>query len=358
MKISSINNYSPIPSASMQQKQAKYSNTTDTVSFSGLKSKGNECLFVFDLDGTFIEGSNEDIKEILMLQKEKQAILTYATGQTLTDFAECQKKLKGKGVILPTPKYLISNNGQFVYENINGKLVQDMNWTHELEMKTNFNRDEIGKTIKSIGQKPEYKFDENTFKKLKRRPDFQERKKIDRDFWNSKISYYEWRASPYMLEYIVSPNTDLDKLQKTIEDNLKSQGRNVKFISNKFDKTIVNECPKNILLKCRPFREDSEGAVTALFVCAADKADGVEYVKNKLKIPDSEILKAGNDTNDISLAESTKSGSFFICVSNAAEKLKEYVIKLKNNAENEFPDNLINVKKPGASGIIEGINTI
>ena len=113
MKISSINNYSPIPSASMQQKQAKYSNTTDTVSFSGLKSKGNECLFVFDLDGTFIEGSNEDIKEILMLQKEKQAILTYATGQTLTDFAECQKKLKGKGIILPTPKYLISNDGDF-----------------------------------------------------------------------------------------------------------------------------------------------------------------------------------------------------------------------------------------------------
>lgn len=358
MKISSINNYSPIPSASMQQKQAKHSNITDSVSFSGLKSKENECLFVFDLDGTFAEGSNEDIKEILRLQNEKQAILTYATGQTLGEFTKFQAKNKENGMNIPTPKYLISNNGQFVYENINGKLVQDMNWTHELEMKTNFNRDEIGKTIKSIGQKPEYKFDENTLKKLKRRPDFQERKKTDRDFWNSKISYYEWSPSAYMLEYIVSPNVDFDKLQKTIEDNLKSQGTNVKFISNKFDKTIVNECPKNILLKCRPFRDDGEGAVTALFVCAANKADGVEYVKKKLKIPDSEILKAGNDTNDISLAESTKSGSFFICVSNATEKLKEYVIKLKNSAENKFPNNLINVKNPGASGIIEGINTI
>ena len=358
MKVSSLNNYSPTICSFKHKMRTTSINTTDTVSFSGLKNKESQALFVFDLDGTLAEGSNDNIEEILKLKNEKQAILTYATGQTLKEFTEFQKKNIENGINIPTPKYLIANNGQFIYENIDGKLVEDTNWTQELTIKTGFNRDEVGNIIKALAQKPENRFDDATLDKLCKQDDFQKRKEIDGAFWNSKISYYEWNPSPFMLEYFVSSDVNMEKLQKTTEDILKPQGKSAKFVLNKYPKKVMDKCPENILLKARPFREDQDGAMAVFFVCAADKADGVEYVKNKLKIPNSEILMAGNDSNDISLANLTKKGSFFICVSNATDKLKEVILKLKSHTENKFPDNLINVKKPGASGIIEGIHTI
>jgi hydroxymethylpyrimidine pyrophosphatase-like HAD family hydrolase len=78
-----------------------------------------------------------------------------------------------------------------------------------------------------------------------------------------------------------------------------------------------------------------------------NKASGVDYLKKLLDITPQEILTAGNDNTDISLAQLSNNGSKFICVNNASNRLKKVCAGLGNNI-------YISVNN-GAKGIIEGI---
>lgn len=362
--ISKVSGYSNnfLISQSGKSHKNTYMPVIDTISFSGLKDKDTKCMFVFDLDGTFLEGSNDEIQKILKLQKDKNAVLIYATGKKITEFVATQEKLRNRGIILPTPEYLIANNGQFVYENIDGNLLEDKGWTVKLQTGMNFDKKVVSEVIKEIAT-TEYKFDTDTIAKIRSRDDFEKRKEIDGEFWNSKITDFNWNTSPFLLEYFISPDVDVEKLQGRIEERLKTQGVSAKFIlstdtKDGFDKWVNSiSGDKNTLYKTRPFRENDEG-IRWIYVCAADKADGIKYVQSKLKIPDNEILMAGNDCNDISMAELTKAGSFFVCVANAANQFKDFVLGLKSSPEHRHPDNLILPKNHGAAGIIEGINSL
>ncbi|MDD3014422.1 MAG: HAD family hydrolase [Candidatus Gastranaerophilales bacterium] len=321
-----------------------------TISFNGLHCKESKALFAFDLDGTFAEGNDKQIQSVLKLQDEKNAVLTYATGRTIKEFYKLQTELKKQGIILPTPNHLITNNGQFVYENVDGILLEDKVWENTLQSKTNFSREIIYNTVKKLAHKPEYLLDKEKFDNL----DFNKIKERDKDFWDSKISYYEWNPSKFMVEFFVAPDINIPDLQNEISETLKQKGIENKFIHNRYPKPIMDACNENIRLQTQPIREDTNGTVTALFVCPADKADGVEYLRKKYNLPYDEILLAGNDSNDISLANLTKKGASFICVGNPNSILLEFVRELKKIN----PDNIIIATKNGVAGILEGINKI
>lgn len=84
-----------------------------------------------------------------------------------------------------------------------------------------------------------------------------------------------------------------------------------------------------------------------------EKASGIDYLRQMLEVPYDEILIAGNDTNDLSMMELAKKGSYFICVGNATEKFKQLAAGLKEKVQNIFI-----AMQTGAAGILEGMRQI
>lgn len=333
-------------------------NKSEILAFKGFHSKDAKALLALDLDGTFAKGSQEHVNRVLELAKKANATVVYATGRNLKEVTKLIGELKLGGVDLPLPSYLITNNGQFVFKNIAGELVEDTKWRDAVKKKTGFDRSTVYKTIHEIAHTPEYKYSQEELEKLQHLDDFKLRKQEDPDFWDSKISYYEWNPSVHMLEYFLDSGIQVDKLQRTIADELKIREIKTKFILNRYPKKIMDACSDKIIRQSRPLREDKFGAMTAMFCCPANKADGVRYLRDRLKISNDEILMAGNERNDISMANMTKHGAFFTCVANASEDFKEYLLKIKQEPSNKFSKNLIMSKKPGALGIVEGMEKI
>ena len=100
-------------------------NISKRVSFNGIKNSNTPCLFVYDLDGTLANGTNE---QIYMLQNE----------------------LLSKGCKLDSPDFLIASNGQNIYTNSNGILLKNYEYSQFIREKTNFDKKYISKKISSI----------------------------------------------------------------------------------------------------------------------------------------------------------------------------------------------------------------
>ena len=90
------------------------------ITFKGLKTPKTKSMFVFDLDGTLATATTEQLKTIFNKAKSCNSEMVYATGRTFKEFFKLQNKMANKGIELPIPNYLIANNGQFLYENIDG----------------------------------------------------------------------------------------------------------------------------------------------------------------------------------------------------------------------------------------------
>lgn len=319
--------------------------------FQGIHAPKAKALFVFDLDGTFAEGTESEIQAILRFQQQKNGILVYATGRTLKEFYKLQAKLKETGGYLPLPQYLITNNGQFLYEQRDGVLIEDKAWERYLQEKTNFNRSIVYDTMKALAHRKEYLLNH---KKYEHQVDVKLLQAQDPDFWKSKISYYQWNPSKFMVEFFVSPDIEIEALKAQISEHLNQKGITTKFILNRYPKPIMDACSSDIRLQTQPIRQDQHGTVTALFLCPADKADGVEYIRAKNNIAAPEVILAGNDTNDVSLAHFVQQGAYFIGVGNAHQILLDCIKKLKA----QWSNNVIVAKQTGAAGILEGLNEI
>ena len=326
----------------------------DTVSFSGLQSKDGKAMFVFDLDGTFADGSKETIDNVINMHKERNATLVYATGRTLKEFHILQAKKLTQDITIPTPAYLVTSNGQHIFKNIDGKLIKDPDWEIKINKNTHFDRTKVYETLKELSQTEKYKFSPEQLKKLRSLDDFEKRKQLDPDFWNSKISYYEWSPSEHMVELFVGADVDLEEFEKTLTKELEKKGIKTRYIFNHYSKKIMDKCKESILLQSRPMREDKKGSMNVLFICPANKADSVEYLREKLNIPYNEIVTAGNETNDISLAKLTQKGTFFICVGNASKVFTDFIDTIIDKVANQ----IVFATKNGAEGIFEGINKI
>lgn len=321
--------------------------------FQGFRSKDARALLAVDLDGTLAHGTNADIQSVFQKAEEINATVCYVTGRTLPDFRRLQENCQKKGIDLKTPPHLNSSNGQFIFDNVGGELVEDLNWRDVLHKRTNFYKPTIYQTLYNIGHMPKYMHSEEDVQKLKQFKDeklggFAERVQDDADFWNSKMTYYEWSPSEHMVEYFVGHDVHVPQLKREIKRALSAQGIKTKFIYHEYDKATMDPCSTSILRKSRPLREAPDGTMRGLFLCPAHKADSVEYLGKRLHIPNDEILTAGNDSNDISLADFSKKGSMFVCVGNSLAILTDHAKRLKS-------DTIIFAEEHGAKGIVEGM---
>lgn len=329
------------------------SKNINQVCFSGLKNPATKCMFVFDLDGTFANGTNDELSKIIEIAKKRTANLIYATGRSKDEVERLQKELAGKGVMLPLPDYLVSNNGQFIYDNIDGILVKNTQYERELKLKTNFNSKEVFEIMQNLANFQKYKFNQKQLTELRNLNNFKAIKSSDPIFYESKLSYYEWNHSEFMSEWFVSADVNLPQLKKDIQAELDKFKVKTKFIENRYSKKIMDCCRESILLQSNSIRRFNDGSMTALFLCPADKADGVKFLKKQLDVPFNEILMAGNDDNDISMAKLSRKGASFICVNNASQALKQISIRFM-----QVVNTLFMAQNNGAKGILDGMSKI
>lgn len=315
--------------------------------FCGLNDPKTKALFVFDLDGTLATASQNQMDTIFKTAKAHNGDIVYATGRTLKEVIKLQQKLKNNSITLPNPDYLITNNGNFLYENIDGILVENIKYQEELQNNTKFNRDIITNTIKRISQRPEYQYKNEELATLS---NLEEIKLSDPEFYNSKITYYEWNPSKNMAEYFLSHDINPQNFKKELNEELSKHNIKVKFRENHYTKPIMDACKTSILLQSNPLRRHKDGSMTALFICAGDKSTGIEFIKKLKNIAYSDILMAGNDDNDIPMAKITRKGAKFICLNDASENLITF-------CKQQFRKNVLLSVKNGADAILNGLET-
>ena len=320
-----------------------YRNNT-MISFCGLRNPQTKAMFVFDLDGTLATASKKQMLDIFKYAKRKNAQVIYATGRTYKEFVKLQNKLEQNGIIMPNPNYLIANNGQFLYENIDGCLIENIQYQKEIQQRTNYDRDIVTKTMQYLSQSDKYTYSEDELASL---DNLQEIQKADPVFYKSKISYYEWNPSQNMAEYFLAHDIDIKALKSEITGLLAQKGIKVRFRENHYTKPIMDACKKSILLQSNKLRRHPDGSMTALFLCAADKAEGIEFIRKNENINYQDILMAGNDDNDMPMANLTNKGANFICLNNSSQRLKNYCLQLKGRIFNSCLE--------GAKAILDGI---
>jgi len=323
------------------------------IQFSGWQKLESKCLGIFDLDNTLMHGSHEEIKKIIELVSQRNGKKVYATGNTLEQVLNKQKAMASEGINLPTPDYLISNNGQFLYENIDGFLVKDVQYEAMLKNKTNFDGEKVFEQVKKLANAPKYKFSDQEYNKLTQLANFKDIKASDPDFYKSKVTFYKWSPSAFMSEYFIASGVNIKGFKKEIQKELSDIGIKTKFIESLYPKKIMDKCPTSILLQSHPLRRHADESMTAMFLCPADKADGVEYLKRKLNIAYKEILMCGDDDNDISMAKLSAKGANFIAVNNASNRLRAFCSNVKNNIDSVFMS-----QYEGAKGILEGMRKL
>ncbi|OGH98474.1 MAG: hypothetical protein A2104_04940 [Candidatus Melainabacteria bacterium GWF2_32_7] len=321
----------------------------DQVSFKSLQDKPSnaEHLFVFDLDGTFADGNMQEIQEALELKNNKNGKLVYATGRTLELYGKLEDKLSEKGIKLPRPDYLITNHGQFIYKkDDNGSFILDNDWKIRQE-NTGFNHDDVKETIRQLGQTDKYRLPEREVAKI---PDLESNKKLDPEFYNSKIAYYEYGASKYFLEFMTTPYV-IDEFEKDCLSKLQEKGINSRITREYFPEDSINRSNKDDIKARAQYRANDEKAVHVLFISAADKSDAVEYLRKKLNVKKDNTIVAGNGGNDACL---TNKGFWFISVGNAEKLLKDFINKLDKNLK----ERIVIATKKGTAGILEGLNKV
>lgn len=314
------------------------------ISFEGLKVPNTKSMFVFDLDGTLATATTEQLKTIFNKAKSCNSEMVYATGRTFKEFFKLQNKLAGKGVDLPLPNYLIANNGQFLYENIDGVMIENLAYQEELMHKTNYNREIVTQVMRDFAKSDKYRY---TDAELNTLANLNEVKLSDPEFFDSRITYYEWNPSKNMAEYFLAHDINVEEFKKEVVETLAEKGCRVKFRENYYSKPIMDACKDSILLQSNTLRRFKDGSMNALFLCAADKSDGIDFIKKNRGINFSEILMAGNEDNDIPMAKLAQKGAKFICLNDASSRLLDYC--------NSVKENIFVALKNGADAIIDGL---
>ncbi len=262
------------------------------ISFNGIKKPEEKSMFIYDLDGTLANGNFEQINQILDISKKRNAKIIYATGRSLDEFYLLQNELLSNGINLKLPDFLIANNGGNIYINIDNKLYKDFEYLLRIKQSTNFDKAYVNQIINSINKNLE-----------------------------------EIKSEAMTLKYKVPKQIDINQLRKNI---------------------LLALSKEKITSLCGFKGENTDNQV--LFIAPYNKSTAIQYLKNKLNIPQEEILMAGNDNNDISMAQLSKLGSKFICLNNSKPNLTKTCKKLSQENENIY-FSLSN----GAKGILEGL---
>jgi len=279
----------------IQSKYVRNQNISNNIAFTGFSKKETPCMFVFDLDGTFANGSGKDISQVLNLTKDRNATLIYATGRSKESVEKLQAEFAQKGVKFPTPRFLVTNSGAEVYENIDGHLIEDTNYPKIIKARTNFDSAKIGELMKnSFGEKL----------------------------------------------------TCVKEDDLTIHYKVNNEGENLKELEEKVVKVLDENKIKSGCLAAK-----LDPKTTMLFLAPAGKEDGIEYLRKQQNVSKNEILMAGDEVNDMGMAGyAHKFGAKFICLGNASERLKT----LSENFQKDC-NSIYMATNEGVKGILEGI---
>ena len=262
------------------------------ISFNGIENPDAPCMFVYDLDGTLANGNNTQINDVLEISKKRNAKIIYATGRGLEEFKMLQSELSSKGIRLYFPDFLVANNGENIYTNLDGQLRKNFEYSQFIKKNTNFNKTDTAKKILSV---------------------------------NNELEKIE--SSSMTLKYNVPVNINIKKLNKNILDKLAQD--KIKVLCGYKGEGTTNQ---------------------TLFIAPFNKATAINYLKKHLNIPYTEILMAGNDNNDISMAKLSKYGAKFICLNNA----KPNLIKVCKQLSHENTNIHFSLSS-GTKGILEGL---
>lgn len=313
------------------------------LSFKGF-SYGGKSLFAVDLDGSFALNLVENLNAFKKLQKELNAVDVYISGRNIEKLLLLKDELAAKGVRLPDAKQFVGRNGLYIFKNKKGQYVVNEAWEKFLSSK--FNPKKVLESVKEVAFSPEYYMP--GVKRIK-----------GEDFTKSKICQFEFWPSPKMVQFICDSSI-ADTIEDVMSKKLKADGLDVRVLKQNFHKSEWDRlCMPEQLALVRPrFSKGTEQYGTQLDIMAANKADGLEFVNQELKIPVSEVVAAGNDENDISLAELTLKGYNFVGVGNSSKYLKNRIAELLNISDESIKKRLVLANGDGLAGIVEGINKI
>ena len=313
-------------------------NKQPNLTFCGLKTNNSQSLFVFDLDGTFANSSSTEIEKILSLKTQKNAKLVYATGRNLEKFYQLRETLLAKKIDLPVPDYLIARNGLYLYENIDGQLKENETWKSHVY--NSFDKEKILNIVKEVAFSPDYLISPIDSEKNSR-------------FENSKLCKFEFWGSDRMLQFVCD-NSVAQKTEKVLNEKFKENSVNAIVLRQVFPTWMWNKLSSPEQLAIVNQRRSGQDYCNQIDILPVDKASAVRFLQvQKLNIPSEEILIAGNDDNDITMAYLANSGANFICLANSSQRLKNICCEL-----NKLQSSVYCAKKSGAKGILEGIGNI
>lgn len=291
----------------------------DSVNFTGLISP--EKLkkikaFIFDLDGTLLEGTPEIREKIFKFVRDENKTLIYSTGRGISKVLP----LIEDGTLM-TPRYCVCNNGADIYKNIDGKLEEITSWSQAFE--TQFSKDKVREFMSKISK--EYMFSPIEWDKVNQG-------RVHNSEIESKILEYETYSSPWVIRFMLAPNISKNNLHKIIKKNLREfninanvdfwafdkKGVTLETLKNCFDPEIAENIYKNSIPR---LREDG-GFNSVSISVKTDKGTASEYLRKELKLKHRQILAAGDADNDYS---NSNKGYFFILLANATEELKKLI---------------------------------
>lgn len=310
--------------------------------------------FFYDYDDSLAKKMSTEIRsKIRLKQKQHNAELIIVSGNTPDELMGKLAKL-GPEEQIPKTKYIISNDGAFIYQSIHGQWVKDEAYEAYIRTKTKYHATKVLETLEEMSKSKEFKFPKARLETLRKLENFKEIKQSDPIFYNSLFTPYSWNPTEFTNKIFVASGIDLKELERKITKSMLKQGIKVKFIKMEYPKNIMDKCSKSILLQSNPARRNSDGSMTALFLQPALKADGVEYLANKLGIKHENMLLAGDAENDKSLVHLVKKGATFLCFENARNSIKALCEKVKQ----KHPQNIYISNKEGAEGIVDGMEKI
>ncbi|MFW5847081.1 MAG: HAD-IIB family hydrolase [Nanoarchaeota archaeon] len=273
-------------------------------------------LLATDLDRTLLPNGKQGYDGSLYLFKKiankKNIKIVYVTGRNLFLIKQATRKFNA-----PYPDNVIVNVGTRIYEFKNKKFIEDKEWIKKIKKNTkNWNIKKFKQSLKK-------------FKGLK----LQENSKQD----NFKLSYY-------INEDFNEKEVEI--LIKKIEKEIFKICKNVRIIYS-----VDYPCPRGLL---------------DIVPKKATKFHAVEYLVNKSKIPEKEVVCCGDSGNDISFLNSRYKS---ILVKNSRNYVKKQIKKNKKKNSKKIyiaRGNKFFFKEKGSlkrkklngnyvSGIIEGL---
>lgn len=322
--------------------------------FCGLKTSVSKAGFFLDYDDSLARKMSGTIRsKIRKLQKRSNAELVVVSGNNIDEFLTKLSKISPEER-MPNIKYLISNDGPYIYQKTKGKWVKDEAYEEFIREKTGYNSAKVLEVFEQMAETGKFKLSQEKIQELKNLENFENIQNNDPKFYDSAYTPYSWNPTEFTNKLLVADGTDIKHLETEITKELLKRGIKAKFIKIEYPKHTMDRCSESLLLQSNQTRRSPQGSMSALFIQAALKADGVEYLAKKLGIKHEDMILAGDAENDKSLVHLAKKGAKFICIENAQKSIKDLCAIIKQ----KHPNNIHFSNKEGAEGIVEGAKDI